>query len=126
MDTVDAEDVRNLVRIRHHGRRTHGEDEARELVDHEFRRLEVQVRVDESGNDVAPRRVERLASVVASDSGDDPVDDGDVRIQPLAREDGQHASAAHDEIGRLVPAGDCETALQLLHRGQRNALWPVV
>ena len=121
MHAVDAEHVRDLVRIRHDGGRPQREHESRELVHHELHRLEVHVRVDEPGDDVAPGRVERLAALVASDPCDDPVDDCDVRLQPLAREDRQDASAPHDEVSGLVPAGDCETALQLLHRGQSNA-----
>ena len=121
MHAVDAEHVRDLVGIGDDGGRAQREHEPGELVHHELDRLEVHVRVDESRDDVAPRRVERLAALVASDPCDDPVDDCDVRLQPLAREDREDASAAHDEVGRLVPAGDCETALQSLHRGERNA-----
>ena len=126
MHAVDAEHVRDLVRIGHDGGRSEREHEPRELVHHELHRLEVHVRVDEPGDDVAPGRVERVAPVVPPDPCDDPVDDCDVRLQPLAREDRQDASASHDEVGRLVPTSDCETALQPIHRGERNALWPVV
>ena len=37
---------------------------------------------------------------------DVPVRDRDVDLEPLAREDGEDASAADDEVGRLVAAGD--------------------
>ena len=46
-----------------------------------------------------------------------PVDDGDVRVQPLAREDRKDASAADDEVGRLVSACDREAALKGVHEG---------
>ena len=72
------------------------------------------MRVDEPGNDVAPRRVEYLRTVVVADPRDDAVDDGDVRLQPLAREHGEHPTASDDEVGRLVAARDGETSLQLL------------
>ena len=58
---VDAEDVRDLVRVGDDGGRPEREDEPRELVDQQLHRLEVHVRVDEARDDVAPRRVERLA-----------------------------------------------------------------
>ena len=60
MHAVDAEDVRDLVRVGDDRRRSEREHEARELVDHELHGLEVHVRVDESGDDVAARGVERL------------------------------------------------------------------
>ena len=112
---VDAEDVRDLVRVGDDCRRPEGENEPRELVDHELRRLEVHVGVDESRYDEAARRVERLAPLVAPEPGDDPVDDRDVGVEPLAREDGEDPSAPHDEVGRLVPASNCQAALELLH-----------
>ena len=112
MHAVDAEDVRDLVRIGDDRGRPEREHEPRELVDHELHRLEVHVRVDESGNDESARGVERLAALVCPDPGDHAVDDGDVGVQPLAREDRQHAPAAHDEVGGLVAASDRESALQ--------------
>ena len=45
-----------------------------------------------------------------AEPGDVPVDDGDVRRQPFAREDREHATAADDEVGRLVAAGHRQTA----------------
>ncbi len=123
---VDAEDVRDLVRIGDDGGRPEREDEPRELVDHELDRLEVHVRVDEAGHDVAPGRIERLAPSIAPEPGDDAVDDSDVGIEPLAREDRQDASPSHDEVGRLVSSSDCEATLQPFHRRQRNARRAVV
>ncbi len=115
MHAVDAEDVRDLVRVRHDSRRTERKHEPRELVDHELHRLEVHVRVDEPGHDEGTGRVERLVPVVRPDPGDHTVDDRDVRVEPLAGEDRQNASASHDEVCRLVSAGDGETPLELLH-----------
>ena len=54
MHPVDAEDVRDLVRIGDDRGRPEREHEPRELVDHELHRLEVHVRVDEAGDDVLP------------------------------------------------------------------------
>src|SRR5439155_17931581 len=87
-------------------------------------RLEVHVRIDEAGDDEASRRVERLAPVVASEAGDEPVDDRDVGLEPLLREHREHASAADDEISRLVAAGDGEPAAELLHGAKPTAATP--
>src|SRR5213075_2744056 len=81
------------------------------------RRLEVHVRVDEAGHDVAPRRVDDLGAVVVAQAGDPAVCDRDVDVQPLAREDRQHASTADDDVGRLVAAGNGETAGEVVHAG---------
>jgi hypothetical protein len=126
VDPVDAEDVRDLVRVGDDRGRAEREDEPRELVHHELHGLEVHVRVDEAGDGVLTRRVERLVSVVASESRDDPVRDRDVDLEPLAREHREDASSGDDEIGRFVPARDRETALQSVHRGERNARRAVV
>ncbi len=117
---VDAEDVRDLVRIGHDRRRSQREHQPRELVHHELHRLEVHVRVDEARNDERAGGVERLASLVRPDPGDHAVDDRDVGVQPLAREDRQHAPAAHHEIGGLIAASDRKTALQPFHRRERK------
>ena len=52
VDAVRAEDVGDLVRVGDDGRGPEREDEARELVHEQLRRLEVHVRVDEAGDDV--------------------------------------------------------------------------
>ena len=110
MDAVGAEDVRDLVRIGDDGGRPEREHEARELVDEELRRLEVHVRVDEAGDDEAARRVDRLATVVAADTGDDTVHDRDVRVEPFPGEAGENLATADDEIRRLVSPGDSDPA----------------
>ena len=62
---VDAENVRDLVRIGDDRRRPQWKHESSELVDHELRRLEVEVRVDESRNDEASGCGQRLGPPVA-------------------------------------------------------------
>ena len=106
VDAVGAEDVRDLVWVRDDRRRPERQDESRELVDQELRRLDVHVRVDESRYEVAPRDVERLAALVGAEPGDRTVDDRHVGVQPLSREDAEHTPAADDEIGGLVASGD--------------------
>jgi hypothetical protein len=64
----------------------------------------VHVRVDETGHDVAARRVQRLGALVVADAGDVAVADRHVAVEPLAGEDGEDASAADDEVGGLVAA----------------------
>ena len=115
MDAVGAEHVRDLVRIDHHRRRPERQDEPRELVEHQLRRLEVDVRVDEARHDVAPARVQLLGALVLAQACDEAVHDRDVGFEPLAREDGEHAPAAHDEIGGLVPARNRQPPGELVH-----------
>ena len=89
MDAVGAEHVRDLVRVGDDRGRAERQDEARELVDQELRRLDVKMRVDEPGDQVAPGRVDRLAALVVAEPGDDAVDDRDVALEPFAREDAE-------------------------------------
>ena len=112
---VRAQHVRDLVRVGDHGGRSEREHEAGELVREQLRRLEVHVRVDEPGDDVLAGRVDRLASFVVAEPGDPAVCDRNVRLEPLAREHRQHAAAVHDDVGRLVAAGDCETSGEIGH-----------
>ncbi len=109
---VDAEHVRDLVRIGDDRRRSEREHEARELVDEQLDRLEVHVRVDEARDDEATRRVDRLGALVRPEPGDDAVDDGDVALEPLAREHREHPAAADDEVGGLVAAGDGDRSFE--------------
>ena len=108
MHAVGAEHVRDLVRVGDDRGRAEREDEPRELVDQQLRRLEVEVRVDEAGDDVAAGRIEGLAALVLAEAGDEAVDDRDVSVEPLAREGREDAAAADHEVGGLVAAGDRE------------------
>ena len=94
-----------------------GSIEAGELVDEQLHRLEVHVRVDEARDDVAARRVDRLAPLVRAEPGDHAVDDRDVALEPFAREDRQDAAAADDEVGGLVSASDGDCSFETGHRG---------
>src|SRR5262249_51460358 len=120
--SIGAEHVRQLVRVEHDGGRPGRKDEPCELVGQELRRLEVHMGVDEAGHDVAARRVDDLAPVVLPEPGDPAVGDGDVGFEPLAREHGEHAAAAHDHVGWLVAAGDGEAAGGDVHPGEANTL----
>ena len=121
MDAVDAEHVRDLVRVGDDRRRPEREDQPGELVDHQLHRLDVHVRIDEPGNDVAASGVDRLAPLVGAEPRDHAVDDRDIDVEPLAREHAQHAASAHDEVGRLVATGNGKAAGEVSHGRQPNA-----
>ena len=116
MDAVDAEDVRDLVRVCDHRGRAERQHETGELVDEQLHRLEVHMRIDEAGDDPAAPGVEHLAALVLTESRHDAVGDRDVDVQPFAREDREHAASADDQIGGLVAACDCEASAQIHHR----------
>jgi hypothetical protein len=75
----------------------------------------VHVRVDEAGYDVPTRCVDRLGALVPAEPRHDAVADRDVDVEPLAREDSEHTTAADDEVGRLVSAGDGKAAPEVDH-----------
>ncbi len=108
--TVGAEDVRDLVRVGDDRRRAERQDQPRELVDEQLRRLEMHVRVDESRHHPATGGVQHLQSLVRAEPRDVAVDDGDVRRQPLPSEHREHAAAADDEVCRFVAAGHRQAA----------------
>ena len=60
------------------------------------------------------------AALVRPETGDDAVDDGDVALEPLAREDREDPAAANDEIGALVSARDGDPSFETRHRGDDN------
>jgi CO/xanthine dehydrogenase FAD-binding subunit len=122
VDAVGAEHVRELVRVGDDRRRAEWEHEARELVREELRGLEVHVRIHEPGHDVPPRGVEGLVTFVVPETRDDAVHDGDVGLEPLLREDRENAASTNDQVGGLVPAGDCEPSAEGLHARKRNSL----
>ena len=116
VDAVGAEDVRDLVRIGDDRGRPEREHQPGELGDEQLRRLEVHVGVDEAGHDVRPVRVDRLLALVRAETRDDAVADRDVDIEPFAGEDREHATAAHDDVGRLVPPRDRQPAGEITLR----------
>ena len=106
MHAVGAEHVRELVRVEDDRRRAEREHEPRELVRKQLRRLEVHVRVDEAGNDVASLCVDDLTALVLAEPRDPAVGDGHVDVEPFACEDRQHPPSAYDDICRLIAPGD--------------------
>ena len=120
MNAVGAEHVRDLVRVGDDGGRPERQHEAGELVDEQLHRLEVHVRVDESGDDVASRRVDHLGAVVRTEAGDDAVRDGDVAFEPFPGEHGKDAPTAYYEVCRLIAAGDGKSPFESRHRADDN------
>ena len=115
VDAVGAQHVCDLVRVGDDGRRPERQHEPGELARQEAGGLEVDVRVDEAGDDVPPGRVDALVAVVAPEAGDPAVDHGHVALEPLAGEDREHPPARDDEIGRLVAACDGDPAREVGH-----------
>src|SRR5439155_8639974 len=114
--TVRAEHVGDLVRIGDHRRGAEWQHEARELVHEQLRRLEMHVRVDEAGDDIAAGRIENLGPVVLAEAGDVAVADRYVDVEPLAGEPGPGATAAEDAVGRLVAASYGNATREAIHR----------
>jgi hypothetical protein len=106
VDAVGTQDVRDFVRVSDHGRRAVRENSSGELVDGELGRFDVDVGIDEAGNDISPRNVNALATVVAAESDDVTILDGYVDIEPLFGKDGEHATAGQHKVGRLITPRD--------------------
>ena len=132
MDAVDAEHVGDLVGIGDNRRRAEREHEPGELVDEQLHGFEMHVRVDEAGDDVAPRGVDRLVAIVVTEPGYDAVHDGNVDPQPFPCEDRQHPSATHDDVGRLIsssngdPAGEGLRHRQTINRSGQRRRFPLM
>ena len=126
VDAVGAEHVRNLVRVGHDRGRPERQHEARELGREQLRRLEMHVGVDEPRHDVGAGRIQRLRPFVGAEPGDDAVADRDVNVEPFTREDAEDATAANDEVGRLVPPRDRQPAAQITRlRHQTSTSMPI-
>ena len=115
MGAVGAEHVRELVRIAHDRGRPARDDDARELRRQQLGRLDVDVRVDQAGDEMAPGRVDPLVALVRADARDPPARHGDVAVEPLAREGGEHPRAGHDQVGLGVAARDGEQVRPRAH-----------
>ena len=56
-------------------------------------------------------RLDGLGALVGPDAGEAAAGHRHVAVQPLAREDAEHARAAHDDVGRLVAPGHGQQVL---------------
>ena len=106
MDAGGAEHVGDLVGVGDDRGRAMRQDRPRELVDHELRRLDVHVGVDEPRHEVGARNIEALAAFVAPEADDMAVLDRHVDVEPLLREDRQDVAAGQHNVGRFVTARD--------------------
>ncbi len=79
-----------------------------ELVDHQLGRLDVHVRVDEAGHEVAAAGVDPLAAGVVAEARDAAVCEGDVDLEPLACERREDLRVLDHEIGLAIAAGDVD------------------
>jgi len=107
VDAVGAEHVGDLVRVGHDRRGAMGQDGPSELVDRQLGGLDMHVRVDEPGHEVGAGDVLTLTALIAPKPDDVAVLDGDVDVEPLLGEYGEHLSARQHEVGRLVTPRDC-------------------
>ena len=106
LDTLQTEDVGDLVRVNEHAGCAARRDSAYELGDGDHARLDVHVTIQQAGDEVAAARVEddrvlpdRVAGV-RPNVGDVTVHDSDIRpVNDLARLDADPLSLADDEIG---------------------------
>ncbi len=115
-DTVQAQDVGDLVRIgddrrdpaRHHCRG--------ELAHADHRALDVHVSVDQAGGQVAALQVDFLhARVPAADAGDAGVVNGDVGRIDLAGIDVHKLGITKDDIGRRLAVSDAHEITEFCH-----------
>ena len=96
MDSIGAKHVGDLVRIRDDRRGSVRQHCSRELIDGELGGLDVHVRVDEARYQIRAGHIHSLPTVVPAEADDMAVRDGDVHLEPLLGEDGQHLAAGHD------------------------------
>lgn len=101
---VGAEDVGDLVRVGDDGGRALRDHRLGEPVRGQLRRLDVEMGIDEAGNDVGAGDVAPLPASVGAEPDDGALGDGDVDLEPLAGEDGKHPAPGEDQITGLVPS----------------------
>ncbi len=102
----DAEDVGDLVRIGGDRRRAQREHGAHEFVDPQLGRLEMHVGVDQAGRDGRTVEGDLLHGVPRAPARHDAIGDRQVGRHPLPARRREHPSAAQEQIGRCVAAGD--------------------
>ena len=102
--------------VRHHRGGPQGQQGPGQFPGREHAALQVQVAVDETGQEIAALELQS-GTLVISQPGDNPVKQGHVKLLPLSGIDvGHHASGQH-QIRRCVPPGHLEPPLQsfLIH-----------
>jgi hypothetical protein len=82
------------------------EDRPSELVDCQLGRLDMHVSVDEARDDIGPRDVDALVTLITAEPNDVTVLDGYVNVEPFLREDGENAPAGQHKVGGLIAPCD--------------------
>jgi hypothetical protein len=62
--------------------------------------------IDEPGYEVGAGYIDPFAAFVMTEADDVAVGDGDIQLEPLFREHGEHAAAGQHKVGRLVTPRD--------------------
>ncbi len=103
-DAGDAQHVGDLVGIGDDGGGAARHDGPGELGHGHHARLDVDVGVDQAGADVGALQVERLTSLVVTEPGHAPFEDGDVGAVDLARPHIHEPGVSEERVGRRIAA----------------------
>ena len=106
MDAVGAQHVGDLVRVGDDGGGALRQHCARELVDHQLRRLDVHMGIDEARHEVGARDIQGFTAVIPAEADDVAVLDRDVHVEPFLREHREDVAAGQHEVGRFVTPRD--------------------
>jgi len=104
LDSGRSTDVCYLVGVGNHGRRAVSKDEPGILRRREEGALDVDVGVDQPGNNVGPREVVLPLPLVIAETDNATVPDREVRALPGARERVEDIAAGEDGVRRLKPS----------------------
>jgi hypothetical protein len=116
LDALGAEHIGDLVRIADDGRHAIGQDAAVKFMRRDQRGFDVQMGIDETGNDDAAGNVDFGATVVVAAGADDALArDGDIRGDELTRHEIEELPALQHDIGRLAAGSLIDEAFQVGH-----------
>ena len=114
-DAVGADHIGDFVRVADGCGDAARGDAAVELVGRDQGRFDVEVRVDETGNESQAGDVDHLAPVVVSDPGNAVAGDGNVAGQHLAGDQVKDLTPTEDDIGGGVAPRLCNTVFEFGH-----------
>ena len=117
VDAVESHDVRELMRIDHHGggaARHHG---AGEFRDREHGAFDVDVGVNEGRGEIASAAVDDRPALVRPDADDHAVRHRDVAFMDLAAQHVHDPRVAEHDVGGLVPPRRCQFLPDVVHVG---------
>ena len=114
--TRDAADVDQLVRVGDNAARAVRHSKARKRLGREHGALDVDMRIDQTGQEDHTRAVIRLTGdILAADADDDAVLDGDLPFLRLAREYIEDAGIADDEVTGFALHGAVDEIFHIFH-----------